>query len=1032
MPKVCLGCTRTFTNSGYLSHLLQTKQPKCIQVRTEEEAKGHLALLEQVVDASSDNEHGHGPPQPFGGDHFGDYAPEDFDDYDDYQGGNSSDEDAGGFDDDDDDDGWDDDADVEDAQNLEDEAAWEAPPSSPDVHSSPLPDDPPSSPSLPEYRSSPLPDDPPDDPPAAGNPNPNERAPIQAQQQRAQEHLRRRTHVIHFPGHTAGAQLPTPRSHSEYETFRASDHANLNNPYAPFVSKVDWEFASWAKQRGPGSTAVTELLSIEEIPRLLGLSYRNSAQLNAIIDTKLVSGRPRFIRREIVVAGEAFEVFYRDVIACVRALFGDPEFAGILVFAPERHYADADCTVRVYFDMHTGKWWWAQQQVMERRNPGATIIPIVISSDKTQLTLFGSKAAYPVYMTIGNLPKDVRRKPSRRGQILLAYLPTSNLAHITSVPARRRALLNLYHTCMTRVLKPLREAGINGITLASGDGVWRRGHPIFAMHVGDYPEQVLVVGCKTGECPKCPIPANEIGEETDVERPLRDFEKVLAALQTIDKGPRAYARACREAGIKRIQEPYWSNLPYVNIYRSIAPDILHQLFQGVVKHIVGWIVEAYGAEEIDARCRRFPPNHNIRLFLKGITKLQRVTGKEHADMCRFLLGLVIGIPLPDDVSPSRLVRAVRALLDFLYLAQYPAHTGDTLDLLKGALQRFHDNKSVFVDLGIRAHFKIPKIHSLDHYIRCIELFGTTDNYDTQYTERLHIDFTKDAYRSTNRKDEFPQMTLWLERREKVLRHEAREVIKLEPNVDNKETLIQLLFMFRFWVCPLCLCEVVPYIESSFAAPAPANEMSTRIKMTRSPSVKAVRFNTAAHHYGAVYLQDALARFVIRYRDPRASSAEVEEASLGVHIRTSWTLPVFHKIRFFLEDAQQLGIMEETQDVAHARPERRDKQGRRIPGRFDTVLVREPGDHFIGPKRYRVGRVRIVFKLRKSIADELFPALLPPGHLAYVEWFTAFTEPGAAHGLYKVSRCQGPAGERLADVIETTVAGIQSLIDSTVK
>lgn len=67
MPKVCLGCTRTFTNSGYLSHLLQTKQPKCIQVRTEEEAKGHLALLEQVVDAGSDNEHGHGPPQPFGG-----------------------------------------------------------------------------------------------------------------------------------------------------------------------------------------------------------------------------------------------------------------------------------------------------------------------------------------------------------------------------------------------------------------------------------------------------------------------------------------------------------------------------------------------------------------------------------------------------------------------------------------------------------------------------------------------------------------------------------------------------------------------------------------------------------------------------------------------------------------------------------------------------------------------------------------------------------------------------------------------------
>jgi len=33
----------------------------------------------------------------------------------------------------------------------------------------------------------------------------------------------------------------------------------------------------------------------------------------------------------------------------------------------------------------------------------------------------------------------------------------------------------------------------------------------------------------------------------------------------------------------------------------------------------------------------------------------------------------------------------------------------------------------------------------------IELFGTTDNYTTEYTERLHIDLAKDAYRATNMK-----------------------------------------------------------------------------------------------------------------------------------------------------------------------------------------------------------------------------------------------------------------------------------------
>jgi len=60
------------------------------------------------------------------------------------------------------------------------------------------------------------------------------------------------------------------------------------------------------------------------------------------------------------------------------------------------------------------------------------IVPIIISSDKTQLTQFRGKQAYPVYLTIGNILKHIRRKPSRQGQVLLAYLPTSKLSHITN------------------------------------------------------------------------------------------------------------------------------------------------------------------------------------------------------------------------------------------------------------------------------------------------------------------------------------------------------------------------------------------------------------------------------------------------------------------------------------------------------------------------------------------------------------------------------------------------------------------------
>ena len=77
-----------------------------------------------------------------------------------------------------------------------------------------------------------------------------------------------------------------------------------------------------------------------------------------------------------------------------------------------------------------------QQKEIESELAGSTVMPIILSSDKTQVTLFRNKAAYPVYLTIGNLPKDIRSKPSQGGQILVGYLPTSKLEHITNKAAR--------------------------------------------------------------------------------------------------------------------------------------------------------------------------------------------------------------------------------------------------------------------------------------------------------------------------------------------------------------------------------------------------------------------------------------------------------------------------------------------------------------------------------------------------------------------------------------------------------------------
>jgi len=68
-----------------------------------------------------------------------------------------------------------------------------------------------------------------------------------------------------------------------------------------------------------------------------------------------------------------------------------------------------------------------------------------------------------------------------------------------------------------------------------------------------------------------------------------------------------------------------------------------------------------------------------------------------------------------------------------------------------------------------------------HYGPSITLFGMTDNYNTEQTEHLHIDFTKEAYCATNHKDELPQMTTWLCWHEKVQQHLALVRLHQEPD-----------------------------------------------------------------------------------------------------------------------------------------------------------------------------------------------------------------------------------------------------------
>ena len=88
------------------------------------------------------------------------------------------------------------------------------------------------------------------------------------------------------------------------------------------------------------------------------------------------------------------------------------------------------------------------------------------------------------------------------------------------------------------------------------------------------------------------------------------------------------------------------------------PDVLHQLYQGIFKHLISWIKTAFNEDEIDAWCHYLPSNHNVCHFLNKIRCLLHISGQEHIQISWIILRLIINIPLPRGQPPTYLIHAV--------------------------------------------------------------------------------------------------------------------------------------------------------------------------------------------------------------------------------------------------------------------------------------------------------------------------------------------------------------------------------------
>jgi hypothetical protein len=193
-------------------------------------------------------------------------------------------------------------------------------------------------------------------------------------------------------------------------------------------------------------------------------------------------------------------LYYQDIFECIQFLLAHFPFPAHFNFKPVR-LADSE-NRQIYNKIITGDWWWDKQNQLPA---GATIVPVISSSNRTQLTNFsGNQHTWVLYLMIGIIRKDIWRTPKMHALIFIGLIP--------SPPKGDKNTDEVRHSEVQSVLSRLQHLDITGCGLKCNcaNPFQRQCYPLLAIWVGDYPKQVMIAQVSYGSCPMCEIPKSAL------------------------------------------------------------------------------------------------------------------------------------------------------------------------------------------------------------------------------------------------------------------------------------------------------------------------------------------------------------------------------------------------------------------------------------------------------------------------------------------------------------------------------------------
>ena len=175
------------------------------------------------------------------------------------------------------------------------------------------------------------------------------------------------------------------------------------------------------------------------------------------------------------------------------------------------------------------------------------------------------------------------------------------------------------------------------------NGEIRLVHPLLACYVANFLEECLVTCTKYGTCPKCCKGSNNLQDPEPGE--LRTWDWTLNIIESAKKKSlkTAFYTSCMENDVSEsVYTPFWKGFPYCNIHTATTPDILHQLYQDVIKYLINWVQILMTEKEFNIQLHTLPPAFGVQHFSNGWSALSQISGSECKYMAKILLDCLKG------------------------------------------------------------------------------------------------------------------------------------------------------------------------------------------------------------------------------------------------------------------------------------------------------------------------------------------------------------------------------------------------------